>query len=520
MTSQDTISGKSIEDDEISYDQSIKSAEVSVDTKDSELKHDTKKPLLTRLKKDFSISEGIIRFRAHWKVIVAGQLISFFMAFAGALTSTIYYDCNLSFPSLQLALVFFVMSLFLIEHAKQLKQAKQKQAEEKRGLSMTKTRSGRQFYSIDARGNKLPKIDENADNLSLGQSVSIDSFDHRNDIPTSEHTEEAAAATTHPQLFWGRFQIQLTLSNWVYFFLALVLVEATYFGYLALSYTDFMSAAILDNLNIVAAMVMSRLILKRRYSWSHVLGALICIIGTGLNLISDYEESNVDISDVDDKFKQQNITEYPYRSTGDMLAIFGGILFGCGDVFIEIVVKEFSGFSEYVGMIGFYGAIIAGIQAIILDRNEIAKMFSSQQILSDDLGNYENNLDAPRTCPQSNAFILLGAYVFVGFIFNWGLAKFLKVSEAALLTISLLTSDLWAVFFTVVIQHVSPSLLFYVAFVTVLVGVLVYEMSPSPLGNAEDLQIHKDIEMEVQQDPFEISNISLSWDSHNSREVV
>jgi len=49
------------------------------------------------------------------------------------------------------------------------------------------------------------------------------------------------------------------------------------------------------------------------------------------------------------------------------------------------------------------------------------------------------------------------------------------------LTLSLLTGDLWAVTFTVVAEKVAPSSLFYIAFIIIIIGVIIYETAPSPL---------------------------------------
>ena len=78
--------------------------------------------------------------------------------------------------------------------------------------------------------------------------------------------------------------------------------------------------------------------------------------------------------------------------------------------------------------------------------------------------------------------------------------------------ISVLTLDLWTVLFTVFVQQMLPSPLFYVASLFMVLGIAMYEMSPSPLGPAEDLQIHKEIELAEDNDPFSLSNVSISWD--------
>lgn len=131
---------------------------------------------------------------------------------------------------------------------------------------------------------------------------------------------------------------------------------------------------------------------------------------------------------------------------------------------------------------------------------------------------YENPLDAPRTCPQKNSYIFFLGYALAGYLFINGVSQFLTVSESALLTISTLTSDLWAVLFTVFAEHILPSALFYGASIFMIVGVLIYEMSPSPLGPAEDMQIHNDFEIERHVDAFDLSNMSMSWENTETKD--
>ena len=53
------------------------------------------------------------------------------------------------------------------------------------------------------------------------------------------------------------------------------------------------------------------------------------------------------------------------------------------------------------------------------------------------------------------------------------------VSEATYLNLSLLTGDLWSVLFSVVVERIITSPLFFVALVLVLSGLVLYEIAPS-----------------------------------------
>lgn len=61
-----------------------------------------------------------------------------------------------------------------------------------------------------------------------------------------------------------------------------------------------------------------------------------------------------------------------------------------------------------------------------------------------------------------------------------GASRFLIISEAAFFNLSLLTGDLWSVVFSVVAERIVPQPLFFAALASVLSGVVLYEMAPSP----------------------------------------
>ncbi len=67
------------------------------------------------------------------------------------------------------------------------------------------------------------------------------------------------------------------------------------------------------------------------------------------------------------------------------------------------------------------------------------------------------------------------------YAFYVGLGRFLIVSEAALLNLSLLTADLWAVIFSVIDENQYPTGLFVASMIIIMLGVLIYESVPSPM---------------------------------------
>ena len=451
-----------------------------------------------RLISDVSFYDGISRVKSHWKVLISGQVLSFFLALSGAMGSSLFYECNVSLPTTQAALVFLFMSFHILNLFKQKDTTQRTQDKNNTGISKRKIFS----YGRERGGVKNQDDDIRVEDLALGKTVSLDS---------------QKQSSSSPHTFLGC--VQLNVPWWAYFIFSFITVEATYFTFLSYKYTTLMSAALLDNFNIFAAMIASRLILKRRYSWRHLTGVFICLLGVVFNIFSDVEEARDETSE-GDIASQFEAKEYPHRLIGDLLAILGGVLFGVCDVGIELIVKNFGGVDEYLGCVGFFGFFISIVQAAIIERSAIAKFLSPDEISMEKFEEYDSPYDAPRTCTQNHALALLLAYTFAGYLFNYGMSRFLTVSETALLMISILTADLWSVLFTVFAQHIMPSHFFFIAFVIVIAGVVIYEMSPSPLGASEDLQIHKEIEIEDRpEDKFEMSNISLSWESQDFNEM-
>jgi solute carrier family 35 protein F1/2 len=303
-----------------------------------------------------------------------------------------------------------------------------------------------------------------------------------NAIPLYRQGQRIKADNTLPDPpYWIlRRTLPLHLSPWVYFFTAFVAVEANYIMMLALRYTTLTSVALFDALAIPSAMVMSAAILNRKYRLAHLLGASMCLLGMAINVVTDYVSSSmahhamaagVEIKDTTTTttFAQQQqhgrgdgSMHYPHKILGDALAICGGTLYGINDVIAEICVRQYGGVHEYLTMLALWGMVITIIQSAILEREAVAAFFH-------DGG-----------CSVQASLSLLAAYVICQAIRKTSLCHFLLVSEAALLNLSMLTSDLYTAIFSIVIQEIMPRQFFYLGLVMVVSGIFIYEMTPSP----------------------------------------
>jgi drug/metabolite transporter (DMT)-like permease len=279
-------------------------------------------------------------------------------------------------------------------------------------------------------------------------------------------------------LLGGTFPLRL--SPWKYLGISLIGVQANYFMMLALKYTTLTSVALFDAFAIPSAMTLSYLTLGRRYRWLHMIGATICLFGMTVNVITDYKSDENKVSAVG-KTRTDGSEHYPDKVLGDALAIIGGILYGINDVFAERCVREWGGVHEYLGVMGLYGYFLSSIQALILERKAIQAFFHGG------------------SCEFKVSLLLLVTYVCCQVVRKEALSRFLLISEAAFLNLSMLTSDLYTTIFSIFAQNILPRNFYFVGLTMVLSGIFVYELAPSPVvPHVADDKLPPEPEHEVQ----------------------
>lgn len=264
----------------------------------------------------------------------------------------------------------------------------------------------------------------------------------------NHHQKEDATGIKQSHLL----SIPLHATLAVYFLIATMEVQAGYWTYSAFRYTTLTSITLLDALSLPSAMFLSRFLLKRQYIRVHYLGATVCLAGIVVNMLADYQ-SDISLREGD---------PYTDKIVGDIYAVSGAIMMGVIHVFSEALITDFSGPAEYLGVVGLFAFFCASIMSLVLERNEIAQLFSGSG------------------CSAAEHSILLAASVLTKGLAFSGTASFLLVSEAALLNLSLLTADLWSATFSVLTEGITPPPLFWAALVVISFGVFLYEMGPGP----------------------------------------
>ncbi|XP_024982486.1 solute carrier family 35 member F1-like [Cynara cardunculus var. scolymus] len=227
-------------------------------------------------------------------------------------------------------------------------------------------------------------------------------------------------------------------AKWYYYLLlGLVDVEANYLVVKAYQYTSITSIMLLDCWSIPSVILLTWLFLKTKYRFKKIAGVAICVAGLVLVIFSDVHAAD----------RSQNGSS-PIK--GDFLVVAGATLYAVSNVSEEFFVTTADRI-ELMAMLGFFGAIVSGIQITILEREELKSIHWS-----------------------SGALLPYTGFAAAMFLFYSGVPVLLKMSGSTMLNLSLLTSDMWSVLIRIFAYHEKVDWMYFVAFAAVAVGLVVY----------------------------------------------
>ena len=260
-------------------------------------------------------------------------------------------------------------------------------------------------------------IESNNINNDANGSMTIGSTNNRSGI---SNNAQALTQEQKQYTFFGLFPIHTSLRN--YAIIAIFDVYANYTTILAFKYTTITSVSIFDALAIPSTIVVSKCFFGRQYSKIHFLGVLVCFVGIGINIFSDYKEdqklenaSNGNGEGEEVTAQEQVMEEaYPHRVAGDILAILGGVLFGISNTLQEVTVKDGT-LLEYMGCFAFFASFITFFQAMILEQDDIMAFFTQE---------------STETCSAREGKFLFVLFSFSGVLMYFGIAAFLQISDA------------------------------------------------------------------------------------------
>ena len=268
--------------------------------------------------------------------------------------------------------------------------------------------------------------------------------------------------------------IQVRTPWWYYIFLSILDVTPNYLQLLSLKHTSLTSSNLLGSLTAPSIMISCHFLLGKVYRPLHFLGASLCVVGGILTMWTDLAASN-------SESEGPSIPSHPHSYFGDILAVTAAVLYGLGDALGELWCKHIDR-KEYLGMLGFFGAFWCCLLIFCTEYEQVLDLFR-------DWDNFYP------------AFGIMCFYVPTLVLYYVSASFFLVTSDATLLNLSLQSSNLWAICFSVVAFQEAPSPLFYIALVLVVSGVFVYEL----LGNESRCSTKKRPELSVDYQPIQQS---------------
>lgn len=433
-----------------------------------------------------TIVSGVHRSISHWKILLFGQVISFFFAVAGAASEEMNKTCNVSIPLTQTTLVGFVLMLFGASRMRGWCAGccLHREGKERGGDLADEEKS---FYQGSGHSESRSSIrsplnnDNDGDSSSSGNRKSVGFASDRGQHPIAK----LRMAPPRTRSFcWGLQNIHAPW--WVYFLTGLAAVEGRYFMFLAFRYTSFSFIYLVDALAIPSAMSFSKCLLGRSYKLTHVLGGILSMAGIILSTVSDLKSTEIEnigtITDIDSRMHLR----------GDIIAVSGALLMGLDDVLSEMLIRKHNaGPDEVLFVKWFFGLQIAIVQLIVLERESLMALINNQ---------------GGETCDLSMIYLLLGIFVVVISLVMMGEVRFLSISEAALLNLSTLTSNLWATAFSIFAEGIMPSGGYFAAFLLIIFGIVLYEAGPSPIGDGTPLEV----KIKMQPLESEITKVAAS----------
>nr|VDD62309.1 unnamed protein product [Brassica oleracea] len=271
--------------------------------------------------------------------------------------------------------------------------------------------------------------------LVLGQIISLLSTSIS--FTTSELARKGINAPTS-QSFLG--YLLLATAKWYhYFLLALVNVEANFLVHIndKCHVTGLLGDPLRFGIDLGFSKDKIQVFLKTRYSLMKISGVAVCIVGVVMVVFSDVHAG--------DRAGGSN------PAKGDLLVIAAATLYAVINT-SEFFVKT-SDRIELMSFVGLFGAIIGAIQISIFERDALnAIHWSTWAVLP-----------------------YIGIAISV-FLFYSVLTVLLKTNGTAMFTFSLLTSDMWAVLIRIFTYHEKVDWLYYLAFATTAIGLIIYSM--------------------------------------------
>jgi hypothetical protein len=118
-------------------------------------------------------------------------------------------------------------------------------------------------------------------------------------------------------------------------------------------------------------------------------------------------------------------------------------------------------------MLGAFGFICSFVESILFERSYVITFWQQLFMQSDNSNADDMNITA--------IFFVWGWYIICLFYFYTAASKFLSSGDATFLSLSLQTSNVWTILFSVIVQTIFPTPIFLTSTLVIIVGVYLYE---------------------------------------------
>ena len=365
-------------------------------------------------------------------LVLGGQCISLLLTGTGVF-SELLAESGVRLPTTQSFLNYLLLSFFLVPHY--LAYRKRREL-----YQQTLNEQLLSDGSVSAASAAVNATQPTASSSTSSPSPSTSSYPLVSDAPTDADASQPVGPPTFLSIRW----------YW-YLLLALCDVEGNYLLVTAYQYTTITSIQLLDCFTIPLIMLLSYCLLRTRYTVLHYAAAAVCLSGMGLLVVSDQLR----------QFHDDDGREARDQLIGDLLVLLGCACYAVSNLGQERIVKQQHRI-EWLAMLGLFGTLISLTQMLATEHTALASLVLAPHVVA----------------------YLLG---FVGCLYALYLAVpvLLARSGALFFNLSILTSDFWSVVCGVVLFHVRLHPLYFVAFVLIVVGLVMYEWAAAGRGWSE-----------------------------------
>ncbi|OON22975.1 hypothetical protein X801_01119 [Opisthorchis viverrini] len=246
------------------------------------------------------------------------------------------------------------------------------------------------------------------------------------------------------------------LNNLVlYVSMGVILVHSVWATMTAYAYTNLTSIQLLDCLGIPTAMLLSFLILRHQYLWTHYVGAGVCVAGAVMMIGADFlavekaGRSNPTNSIKNDA--QTNVV------IGDILALIGGILYGAYSVLQEYAIHKY-GAVNTLANVSMVTSVLCGFYCATMEHEKLTELLTMHTL-------------SGKLVPIK-AGICLAGYVCAVFTLDSLMAFTITRVSAVTINLSLLTADVYGLIVGIFVFQLTFHYLYFVAFACIIAGLV------------------------------------------------